>query len=889
MAELPTGTVTFLFSDIEGSTRLFQHLGDRYGQLLADHRLLLRTAFQERNGHEVETEGDSFFIVFSRATDAVAAAVAGQQAIATHSWPKDAVVRVRMGLHTGEAQRAEAGYVGMDVYRTSRICAAGHGGQILLSQTTRELVANDLPDGIRLRDLGEHRLRDLAQPHRLFQVVVPNLAADFPPLRSLDVLPNNLPRQLTSFIGREKEIAEVKRLLSTCSLLTLTGSGGAGKTRLALQVASEMLDAFADGVWVAELAALADPALVPQTVGATLGLREYAGRAMTETLVDYLRPRSLLLVLDSCEHLLAACATLADGLRRGCPRLKLLATSREPLGVPGEMIWRTPSLSLPDPHRAPRPEELAHCEAARLFVERAIATQPIFAVTAGNAAAVAQICRRLDGIPLAIELAAARIKVLSADQIAGRLDGSFRLLTGGSRTGLPRQQTLRATMDWSYDLLSEQERAVLRRLSVFAGGWTLEAAEAVCAGEGVEAQDVLDLLTQLVDKSLVVAETQAGEARYRLLETVRQYGRERLAAAGETARATLRHRDWFLQLAERADPEMLGARQKTWLARLETEHDNLLAALECSRAEPDGAEAFLRLAGALMWFWFIHGHWREGRRWLESAVARSDDAPPAALPAAIGGATFFAWRQGDYRRAAELGEQGLAVCRQIGDMRNAAILLIWLGITAMRETDYERSTAFLEESLAISRNLGEKWATSLGLAQLGIVVARSESDYDRAATMHLESLALSREIGDIVMIAYNLRNLGNDSLLQGDAAGAGSHFAEGLKLSMELGHRWVAEECLEGLAKVACAREQYERAARLFGAADTLRETIGHHRAPAAQADHDQRVSEARAGLGEAAFNDAWAQGRAMALEQAIEYTLATTEPVPSSSEGDNG
>ncbi len=456
---------------------------------------------------------------------------------------------------------------------------------------------------------------------------------------------------------------------------------------------------------------------------------------MTEMLVDYLRPRSLLLVLDNCEHMLATCATLADGLRRGCPHLKLLATSRESLGVPGEMVWRTPSLSLPDPQRAPGPEELAHCEAARLFVERAIATQPTFAVTTGNAAAVAQICRRLDGIPLAIELAAARIKVLSADQIAARLDDSFRLLTGGSRTGLPRQQTLRATMDWSYDLLSDQERAVLRRLSVFAGGWTLEAAEAVCAGEGVEAADVLDLITQLVNKSLVVAETQAGEARYRLLETVRQYGRTRLAEAGEATGVAIRHRDWYLQLAERAEPEFFGPGQRAWLDRLETEHDNLWAALEWSKAEPGGAEASLRLAGSLTWFWFIRGHWREGRRWLEGALARSDDAPPAVLPGAIQGATFFAWRQGDHRRAAELGEQGLAVCRQVGDRQNMARLLLWLGITAMRETDYERAAALFEDSLAIARDLGNKWQTGLVLAQMGIiwpsfnviVIARSHS------------------------------------------------------------------------------------------------------------------------------------------------------------------
>ncbi|HET9001388.1 MAG TPA: adenylate/guanylate cyclase domain-containing protein, partial [bacterium] len=781
-------------------------------------------------------------------------------------------------------QRAESGYVGFDVYRASRICAAGHGGQVLLSQATRELVANDLPNGVSLQDLGEHRLRDIAQPHHLFQIAVTGLPTEFPALRSLDVLPNNLPRQLTSFIGREREIAEIKRLLATSSLLTLTGSGGAGKTRLAMQAASESLDAFADGVWVVELAALADPALVLQTVAAALGLREYAGRAMTETLVDYLRPRSLLVVLDNCEHVLKACSTLAEALLRGCPHLKLLVTSREPLSVPGEKVWRTPSLSLPDPQRAPSSEELAHCEAARLFVERAIATQPTFAVTAGNANAVAQICRRLNGIPLAIELAAARIKVLSAEQIAVRLDDSFRLLTGGSRTGLPRQQTLRAAMDWSYDLLSDQERGVLRRLSVFAGGWTLEAAEAVCAAESVEAADVLDLITQLVDKSLVVAETQGGEARYRLLETVRQYGRTRLAEAGEATGVAIRHRDWFLQHAERAEPEFFGPEQRTWLDRLETEHDNLRVALEWSKAEPAGAEAILRLAGALTWFWFIRGHWREGRRWLESALARSADAPPAALPRAIHGATFFAWRQSDYKRAAELGKQGLAVCREVGDRQHMGRLLVWLGITAMRETDYGRATSRFEEGLAIARALGDKWLIGLAQAQVGIV-AQVHGDLDRAITLHTESLALGRETEDAFSITYNLRNLGKDTLQQGDDTQAGAYFAECLTLSREIGHRWITEECLDGLARVACARRQYERAASLFGAADALTEAIGHHRSLVDQADHDKRVTATRAGLSAAAFNKAWAQGRAMTLERAIECALATTNPVPSSSE----
>ena len=479
MKSSPTGTVTFLFTDIEGSTRLFQRIGDRYMRVLDDHRRLLRTAFLGRGGHEVETQGDAFFVVFPRATDAVAAAVKGQQAIAAHRWPEDAAIRVRMGLHTGEAQRAEAGYVGIDVYRASRICAAGHGGQIVLSQTTRELVANDLPHGVTLRDLGEHRLRDIAHPYRLFQVVANGLPAEFPPPRTLDILPNNLPIQLTSFIGREREKAEVKRFFTTTRLLTLTGSGGAGKTRLALEVAGEMLDQYPDGVWLVELASLGDPALVPQTVASALGMRDESGRPVLATLTDYLRSRHLLLVVDNCEHLLPACSQLADALLRACPNLRMMATSREALGNPGELAYRVPSLSLPDPQQQSL-EQLVQCEAVRLFVERAAFSRPGFQITQNNAAAVVQLCQRLDGIPLALELAAARVKALAVEQIALRLDDRFRLLTGGSRTALPRHHTLQAAMDWSYDLLTDSEQVLFRRLSVFAGGFQVD-----CGREGL--------------------------------------------------------------------------------------------------------------------------------------------------------------------------------------------------------------------------------------------------------------------------------------------------------------------------------------------------------------------------------------------------------------------
>ncbi|HET8678584.1 MAG TPA: adenylate/guanylate cyclase domain-containing protein, partial [bacterium] len=539
MPSPPTGTVTFLFTDIEGSTRLLQSLGDAgYAELLALHRELLRSAFTAAGGHEIETQGDGFLIAFQSARRAVAAALDAQRALDTHPWPHGAVFRVRMGLDTAETTIHGGAYAGLGLHRAARICAAGWGGQVLLSRITADIVGTELPAGASLRDLGDHHLKDLQRTERIYQLMHATLPADFPPLRSLDSLPNNLPRHLTSFIGREREIADVKQWLLTTRLLMLTGSGGCGKTRLALQVGADLVEGFTDGVWLVELAPVSDPVLVPQTVASTLHIREEPGRPLLVTLTDHLGPKQLLLLLDNCEHVVEACAHLAEALLRACPRLRILATSRESLAIAGEMTWRVPSLSVPDPARLPSLERLTQYEAVRLFIERATAARPDFAVTQRNAPALAQICHQLDGIPLAIELAAARVKVLPVNQIAERLNDLFRLLTGGGRTALPHHQTLEAAMDWSYDLLSEPERVLLGRLSVFAGGWTLEAAEAVCAGDAVPSATFLDLLAQLVDKSLVMARVHdepSVDGRYWLQEPVRQYATRKLQESGAEA------------------------------------------------------------------------------------------------------------------------------------------------------------------------------------------------------------------------------------------------------------------------------------------------------------------------------------------------------------------
>ena len=616
---LPAGTVTFLFTDVEGSTQLLQQLGNRYADVLAVHHRLLRAAFERWGGQEVDTQGDAFFIAFARAKDALSAALAGQRAIMGHRWPEGMSVRVRIGLHTGEPLSAETGYVGIDVHRAARICETAHGGQILISSATRELIEDDLPEGISLRDLGEHRLRDLARPQHLFQVAAQDMPMEFPPLRSLDNLPHNLPIQLTTFVGRGREIGEVRERLATARQLTLTGSGGVGKTRLALEVAAQLLEDFPHGVWLVDLSTLSDAALVPQAIAAPLNMQEEAGRPLTAALGDYLLSKKVLLILDNCEHLSEACAQLTESLLRRCPSIRVLATSRETLGMVGEAVYRVPSLSLPDLRRLPDFDGLIQYEAVRLFADRAALSQPEFALRPDNAAAVARICGHLDGIPLAIELAAARVKALSVEAIAARLGDRFRLLTGG-RTAVPRHQTLRAVMDWSYDLLPEPERALLRRLSVFAGGFALEAAAAVGMREDGDEIETVDVLARLVDKSLVTVDQHAADLRYRLLETVRQYGREKLLGAGEADEAQRRHRDYFLALAERAEPELHRASQTMWLDRLEIEHDNLRAALEWSLGL-EGDETGLRLAAALAPYWHARGYLSEGREWLERARA----------------------------------------------------------------------------------------------------------------------------------------------------------------------------------------------------------------------------------------------------------------------------
>ena len=691
---------------------------------------------------------------------------------------------------------------------------------------------------------------------------------------------SNLPLQLSSFVGREKELAEVWRLLQDTRLLTLTGPGGCGKTRLAVVAANELLGRFEDGVWLVELAPLADPSLVPQAVASTLGVRERPGSSLAVALSDYLRTRKLLLILDNCEHLIDACAELAEVWLHSSPGLRVLATSREALGITGEVAWPVPSLSLPDLRRLPDLESLPRYESARLFVERTAAVRPDFTLTEQNAPAVAQVCYRLDGIPLAIELAAARTKVLSVEEISARLGDSFRLLAAGSRTAMPRQRTLHAAMGWSHELLGQKERVLFRRLSVFAGGFTLEAAESICAGEILQRDEVLELLSQLVEKSLVVAQERDGAARYRLLETIRQYGRERLEEAGEAAQVCDQHAGHYLAVAEEAEPELKGEGQIAWLERLEQEHDNLRAALRWLLGR-GASEKAARLGWALWLFWWIRGHFAEGRRSMEQTISveRSATMPASAQAKALYVEGTMACGQGDQRSAEVLLEESAALFRELGDRRGVAYALGSAAVVAITQERYERAIVYSEEATELFLEVGDKWgaAPMFGCSAVGWL---NGGDHRRARSLAERGLALCRETRDKHGTSIALLTLAGVAQAERDYERARDLFDEGLTVSAELGNEADIVHCLEGLATVAGEEGRIVRAARLWGAAESLLEKIEAVYTYVPDRSINRSQVAARSKTDEAAWEAAWAEGRVMSLEQAVEYALEK-EPAP--------
>jgi len=745
-AELPSGVVTFLFSDIEGSTRLLQLLGDgEYGAVLERHRTVLRAAFAAHAGHEVGTEGDSFFVAFERPGDAAAAALDAQLGLVREGFD-DAGVRVRMGLHSGEASVAEGDYFGLSVHQAARIAGAAHGGQVLVSATTADLLNGVVPDGARFGDLGEHRLKDLERPQRLWQLCHPGLVAEFPPPRSLDLVTHNLPIQTSSFVGRDTELAEVAKMLESARLVSLLGPGGTGKTRLAYQVAADAVEAFGGGIWVAELAPGSDDASVPSALLQALDLREEPGLDPTDTVVGYLRDRRALVILDNCEHVVDAAAALAEALLARCPKLRMLATSREALRVPGEVSYPVPGLGLPSAGPSDYLDALAGADAVRLFVARAGDVRPGFVLSADNAADIAAICTRLDGLPLAIELAASRARSLSPAQLNERLGHALDLLSKGARNADARQATLRGAIAWSHELLGDTERMLFRRLAVFTGGWRLEAAEHVCAGDGLEPGDVLDTLDSLVDKSLVaVGEDDKGAIRYRLLETIGEYAGERLRAAGEADTLADRHAVWCSALATEATECPDGSREEAvWFDRLDADHANLLAGLEHLRRGGDGEE--LELASHLGEFWLIRGHWRVARAQLQAALLASIDPSPARARV-LAHLAEVTRRLGDYPAAKARYTDALVIARDVGDRRSEGRWVGRIGAVASDQGDYPEANARLEEALAIARDVGDRRFEGIWVGRIG-AVASDQGDYPEAQARYEEALVIARDLGD---------------------------------------------------------------------------------------------------------------------------------------------
>lgn len=903
---LPTGTVTFLFTDIEGSTRLWEKHPEAMKSALAKHDSILREAIESHHGNIIKTTGDGVHAVFKTVIDSVRATIAAQTALHTsfNLQFSPLLLKVRMGLHTGEAELRDGDYYGSSLNRAARIMTIAHGGQILMSNATAELIREQLPAGITLQDLGEHRLKDLTRLEHIYQVNDPALPNEFPPVKTLDAFPNNLPIQLTSFIGREKEIEEIKSTLGASRLVTLTGSGGTGKTRLSIETGLQLLPKFSNGVWLIELAPLSDESQIIPALAQAFGLQELPFNPLKNLVMDYLRDKKLLLILDNCEHLIAACAKLADELLHQCAGLKILASSREALGIAGEVAYHTPSL--------------ADSESTQLFVDRARAANSKFSLTDSNASAIAQICHRLDGIPLAIELAAARTKLLSAEQIASRLDDLFRLLVGGSRTALPRQQTLRALIDWSYDLLSGEEKKLLQFSSVFVGGWTLEALEFVA-----DESNTLELLEQLVNKSLVVTEEHDGAMRYFLLETIRQYAREKLFEAKQAAVARDRHFIYFEELAEKLWMAFNSPNANEMRWKSEAEFENMRAALEWGLEHH--VETALHLASNLCFISNLSANVAEALGLLKSALARvralpvADGEAGASRQKRIAMALYTLGMVGMSNSAVGLPEvlqytqEAISISRSVGDKRTLGnslemyfvisvfmglpdgsaaaeegyILLSeindWLGIyiatlNMVRIAAQRGDLNEKQKYLAIIEEMNER--SSIAVQTTGIFYfamgfdERMQGNYELAKRYYEKGLDVVKNLRVKHTKCMILSDLGHLARNRRDFTQAKEIYKQTIVNWQELGMRPAIAHQLECFGFLAVQVEEPHKAVRLFSAAEALREKVQSPMTDQERGEYDSHITQLHAMLAEAEFNALWAEGRSMTMEQAIQMAL---------------
>jgi predicted ATPase/class 3 adenylate cyclase len=867
---LPRGTLTFLFTDVENSTRLMQEIGDRYVEAQNAHHAILRAAFTSNSGHELRTEGDSFFCVFASATDACLAAAAAQRALAAHPWGEGARLKVRVGLHTGEAPLVGNEYIGLDVHHAARIAAAAHGGQVLISETTRAIVEEKLPAELSVRDLGAHRLKDLARPERLYQLVVDGLQDTFPPLRTLDATQNNLPTQLTSFIGRGAEVAEAKRLLQNTRLLTLTGPGGIGKTRLSLQIAAESARDFPGGVYFVPLSAVRDPDLIASAVAQVLGIPVIGSRLPVDGVKEHVKDKTVLFVLDNFEQLLPAGAQAASELLQAGAGVKMLVSSRSVLHIYGEQELEVEPLRLPDPHGHPGLEAVSQYEAVKLFIERAVAAKADFQATNENAPAIAGICERVDGLPLAIELAAARIKLFSPQALLARLETSLTVLGGGARDLPGRQQTLRGAIDWSYDLLDDTQKRLLARFSVFARGASLEQAEAVCGPPDEVGGDVLTGLDELADHSLLRRVPDFDEPRLVMLQTIREFAAERLEKSKENREIRDRHVDAYSALAEAAAPNLFGNEQKAWLDKLERDHDNIRAAFDWCATTGD-AERAMNLAAFFWRFWQMRGHLNEGRVRLEAILKMDSPQFREARARALEAAGGVAYWQGDMPAAQAFYDECLALTRQGGDKRAVANAIYNDSFPMMvNRTNLEQALILLGEALPLYRELGEDsgisnclWGIANGLYFQG--------HYHEAIAALDEAIVLFRKADNRFSLGWALHTRALAAIKIADAANARAFVIEALQLFVAAGDISGTVLMLDDAADLEQMEGNRERAIRLSASAAAHQAIIGAGLGAILNIEEGRYRRE---DLTDQNDQRAWAEGQAMTVEQAVAYAL---------------
>lgn len=908
---LPSGTVTFLFTDIEDSTPLWEKHPEAMKSALAKHDSVLKEAVESNHGQIFKTTGDGVHAVFTTAIDAINAAVESQRRLNSlilddvgsirgadeqrHYSTTDAHLKSRMGLHTGEAELRDGDYYGQTLNRVARIMSAGHGGQILASEVVAQVAREHLPVDISFIDLGEHYLKGIVQTEKIYQVAAADLQKEFPPLNSIPVATTNLPQQLTTFIGRERELKEASEKLASAKLLTLIGPGGTGKTRLSIQVGVEQLANFKNGVWLVELAPISDPAFIIPTIASVFEVREVPNIPLVQLVIEYLRAKELLLILDNCEHLVESSAQVVDQLLHECAQLKIIASSREALGVDGETIYRVPSLK--------------DDEATRLFVDRATKAEPRFHLTDENASSITQICSRLDGIPLAIELAAARVKLLTPEQIAARLDDRFKLLTGGVRTALPRQQTLRALIDWSYQLLNETEQRALRGLSVFSGGWTLEAAESV-----VGADEALEGLSGLVNKSLVIVEEHEGKSRYRFLETIRQYAMEKLVEAGEAVATRDRHLDFMIEVTKYSSSRMFGTEDIELLDQIESEHDNLRAALEWATANhPDKA---LKLAYGLGGFWVVRDENNEARTWCNAILEKIEtlsgyEEARARLYSLLG---WLSVTLGEHRKGHVASQQAIEFGTKANDFTTVARAYSILALTSSFLGDFPNAFAAAEKAVSIAREHRLSAELSLALSTRAQLEFLGNRDLPSARASIFEATDLAHKAGFKWASSFMDIGMGHIAAIMGDietariafmrsaetatllgnkrvAYSSRSEFAHVLRQHGELdeplatyrdllpkwkdlGHRSAVAHELECIAFILVRKEEPERAVHLLGAADALRRSIDSVMTKMEQEEYEKEISPLRDLLGELEFNKEWNLGREMSMDDAIELAI---------------